>query len=164
MSINDSAQSVSMGSGVFIDGDGLLVTNFHVIEDHTRLYLYVGDQFIHSDPEVLAVDADLDLAALRVTQPNIEILTLAEEMPPEGNEVIAVGYPRITDILQMGFALHATAGSGLVSGQAQGRSRTTGRAAGFVQTTGILNFGNSGGPLVDTESGKVAGMVVTTVP
>ena len=113
LSINDSAQSytdlsryarealkaggldhpaVSMGSGFFIDGDGLLITNFHVIEDHTRLYLYVGDQFIHSDPEVLAVDADLDLAALRVTQPNIVILTLAEEMPPEGSEVIAVGY------------------------------------------------------------------------
>ncbi|HEX7260463.1 MAG TPA: tetratricopeptide repeat protein, partial [Luteolibacter sp.] len=55
-------------------------------------------------------------------------------------------------------------GSGMVSGMAQGRSRTTGHPAGFVQTTGILNFGNSGGPLIDRETGAAVGMVVTTVP
>jgi tetratricopeptide (TPR) repeat protein len=164
VAINDSTQSVSMGSGFFINGHGLLVTNAHVIEDSTRLYLYVQDQAIHSAPEIVAVDPDLDLAALRVEQSDIETLTLAAEMPSEGTDVIAVGYPRITDILEMGFALHATVGTGLVGGLAQGRSRTKGGVAGFVQTTGILNFGNSGGPLVNTESGEVVGMVVTTVP
>lgn len=162
--INDSTHSVSMGSGFFVNDSGLLVTNAHVIEDHTRLYLYVQDQIIHSNPEVVAVDPDLDLAAIRIPQSGVHTLALVKEPPPEGTDVIAVGYPRITDILQMGFALHATIGSGTVSGMVQGRSRTKGRLAGFVQTTGILNFGNSGGPLVDTETGEVVGMVVTTVP
>jgi tetratricopeptide (TPR) repeat protein len=164
VAINDSTRSVSMGSGFFINSHGLLLTNAHVIEGSTRLYLYVQDQVIHSAPEIVTVDPDLDLAALRVKQANIETLALATEMPSEGTDVIAVGYPRITDILEMGFALHATVGTGLVGGLAQGRSRTKGGVAEFVQTTGILNFGNSGGPLVDTETGEVVGMVVTTVP
>ena len=164
LSINDATRSVSLGSGFFIDRDGLVVTNAHVIEDGTRLHLYVGDHAIHSMPEVVAVDPDLDLAALRIKGAASQTLTFAEEPPAEGSEVIAVGYPRITDILQMGFALHPTIAIGTVSGLAQGRSRTEGRAASFIQTTGILNFGNSGGPLVDLETGEVAGMVVTTVP
>lgn len=164
IAVNDSSQSVSMGSGFFLNEDGLIVTNAHVIEDSTRLYVYVKDHLIHSAPEVLSVDSDLDLAALKVGQTEIETLALAKDMPADGADVIAIGYPRITDILQMGFALHATVGSGTVSGLAQGRSRTSGSVAGFIQTTGILNFGNSGGPLVNTESGEAVGMVVTTVP
>jgi hypothetical protein len=78
--------------------------------------------------------------------------------------VIAVGYPRITDILQLGFALHASTIPAMVSGLVQGPSRTNGRVVDFLQTAGLLNFGNSGGPLVRTDSGEVAAMVVTTVP
>lgn len=164
LAINDAGRSVSLGSGFFIDRDGLLVTNAHVIEEGSRLHLYIEDQAVYSVPEVVAVDPDLDLAALRVKTGPVSILRLAEDPPADGAEVIAIGYPRITDILQMGFALHSTIALGTVSGLAQGRSRTEGRPASFIQTTGILNFGNSGGPLVDSATGEVAGMVVTTVP
>jgi Tfp pilus assembly protein PilF len=164
VAIDDATHSVSIGSGFFIDDKGLLITNAHVIEQGARLHVYVRDRFIHSDPRVVALDPDLDLVALQLEQTDGRVLSLASAIPEEGTEVIAVGYPRITDILQMGFALHATVGSGTVGGVAQGRSRTTGRATSFVQTTGILNFGNSGGPLIDTETGEVVGMIVTTVP
>ena len=164
LAVNETTHSVSLGSGFFVDGDGLLVTNAHVIEDGSRLHLYVEDQAIYSSPEVVAVDADLDLAALRVSTASAHAMRLAEDPPADGSEVVAVGYPRITDILQMGFALHPTVALGTVSGLAQGRSRTENRPASFIQTTGILNFGNSGGPLMDLETGEVAGMVVTTVP
>ena len=164
VAINESSQSVSMGSGFFLSDDGLLVTNAHVVEGSSRLLVYIQDQLVATASKVLVIDGDADLAALRVPKMPLEIVSLADENPLEGTAVIAVGYPRITDILQMGFALHATIGSGIVSGMAQGRSRTDGHEAGFVQTTGILNFGNSGGPLVDTETGAVVGMVVTTVP
>jgi hypothetical protein len=164
VAINDSTQSVSMGSGFFLTEDGLLVTNAHVVEGGSRLMVYVQDRLVATAPTVLVTDGDADLAALRVPLASPDILPLALENPVEGTEVMSVGYPRITDILQMGFALHATIGSGMVSGVAQGRSRTNGRQAGFIQTTGILNFGNSGGPLIDAETGTVLGMVVTTVP
>jgi tetratricopeptide (TPR) repeat protein len=164
VAINDANRSLSLGSGFFVDADGLLVTNAHVIEENTRLYVYVRDQEVYRAPEVVAVDPDLDLAALRIQDAKVAPLALAMDHPPEGAEVIAVGYPRVTDILQMGFALHGTVVPGTVSGLAQGRSRKNGHGAAFIQTTGLLNFGNSGGPLVRTDSGEVAGMVVTTVP
>ena len=164
VAINDANRSLSFGSGFFVDADGLLVTNAHVIEESTRLYVYVHDQEVYRTPDVVAIDPDLDLAALRVEDAKVAPLRLAGESPPEGAEVIAVGYPRVTDILQMGFTLHGTVVPGTVSGLAHGRSRKLGQAAVFVQTTGLLNFGSSGGPLVRTDSGEVAGMVVTTVP
>jgi len=164
VAINDANRSLSLGSGFFVDADGLLVTNAHVIEESTRLYVYVRDQEVYRTPDVVAVDPDLDLAALRIQDAKVDPLALAMDHPPEGAEVIAVGYPRVTDILQMGFTLHGTIVPGMVSGLAQGRSRKNGQGAVFIQTTGLLNFGNSGGPLVRTDSGEVAGMVVTTVP
>lgn len=164
VALNDSTHSVSIGSGFFLTEDGLLVTNAHVVEGATRFLVYIRDEQIVTSPAILHIDADADLAALRVPVASVETLSLAADFPEEGADVFSVGYPRITDILQMGFTLHPTVGPGTVSGLAQGRSRTTGRVAPFIQTTGILNFGNSGGPLVDTETGQVAGMVVTTVP
>lgn len=164
VAVNDANRSISLGSGFFVEANGLLVTNAHVVEESTRLYVYVRDQEVYPAPEVVAVDSDLDLAALRIRDAKVDPLALAMDKPPEGTEVIAVGYPRVTDILQMGFTLHATIVPGTVSGLAEGRSRTNGLVAVFIQTTGLLNFGNSGGPLVRTDSGEVAGMVVTTVP
>lgn len=164
VALDDATRSVSLGSGFFVDADGLLVTNAHVIEDSTRLYLYVRDQAVYTAPEVVAVDPDLDLAALRIRPAGVETLALVSYIPDEATEVVAVGYPRVTDILQMGFALHATVVPGAVSGVAHGRSRTNGHPQPFLQTTGLLNFGNSGGPLVRVDSGEAVGMVVTTVP
>ena len=162
--INDAAHSISLGSGFFVDASGLLVTNAHVLEESARLYVYVLDREIYAAPDVVAVDPDLDLAVLRIPNTWADPLALAADPTPEGTEVIAVGYPRITDILQLGFALHASTIPAMVSGLVQGPSRTNGRVVDFLQTAGLLNFGNSGGPLVRTDSGEVAAMVVTTVP
>ena len=162
--VNDSQHSLSLGSGFFVDPSGSLITNAHVIEKSARLYVYVLDREIYADPDVVAVDPDLDLAVLRIPNTGGDPLTLAADPTPEGTEVIAVGYPRITDILQLGFALHASTIPAMASGLVQGQSRTNGRVVDFLQTAGLLNFGSSGGPLVRTDSGEVAAMVVTTVP
>lgn len=164
LAVNDATESVSLGSGFFVNHTGLLITNAHIIEESQRLYLYVQNRDVYTAPEVVAVDPDLDLAALRIQRRGVDAIALSAEVPREGAEVLAVGYPRIQDILQMGFALHATVSTGTVSGVAEGRSRTKGRQAPFIQTTGVLNFGNSGGPLVRTDSGEVIGMLVQTVP
>ena len=157
LAVNDAAESVSLGSGFFVNADGLLITNAHIIEESQRLYLYVRDRDVYIAPEVVAVDPDLDLAALRIQRPGVDAIELSADISREGTEVLAVGYPRIQDILQMGFALHATISTGTVSGLAEGRSRTKGRQVPFIQTTGVLNFGNSGGPLID-RSGRVIGV------
>jgi Flp pilus assembly protein TadD len=166
VAINDTNHSVSLGSGFFVGPDGLIVTNAHVIEDHTRLFVYVQDQEVYPAPYVVTVDADLDLAALRLQLKDKEggTLALATRTAEDGQEIIAVGYPRITDILQMGFVLHPTIISAHVNGLAHGRSRLKGQSTPFIQTTGNFNFGNSGGPVVNLDTNEVVGMVVHTVP
>ena len=165
VAVNDTTHSISLGSGFFVDHDGLLITNAHVVEDYTRLLVYVQDQQVFPNPQLLLVDSDLDLAALRIPLKDSRIsLTLAQQPPDDGEDVIAVGYPRVTDILQMGFVLHPTVVAGYANGLVEGRTRSKGRSTPFIQTTANFNFGNSGGPLISLGSQEVHGMVVHTVP
>ena len=163
--INDESTALSFGSGVVISEQGVVLTNAHVVEGSTRLFVYIRNQAIDSMATVLAVDADLDLAALRIhTDLPVSFLPLAAETPDEGTPTIAVGYPRVSDVLHMGLTLHASVIPMTITGAAMGRSRTAGVPVPFVQTVGMLNAGSSGGPLVDSETGELVGLVVHTVP
>ena len=163
--INEESQALSFGSGVFISEQGLVLTNAHVVEDSTRLFVYIRNQAIDPAATVVAIDPDLDLAVLRIqTDYPVPFLPLAAESPDEGTPTIAVGYPRVPDVLQMGLTLHASVVPMTVTGAAMGRSRTAGLPIPFVQTVGMLNAGSSGGPLVHSETGEIAGLVVHTVP
>ena len=164
VAIDDKSKSVSIGSGFIVNDDGLVITNAHVLEDSSRVFVYVGTQEVYTNAVTLVVDPDRDLAALRIPPTTGPSLILAAQAPPDGNEVMAIGYPRLTDILNMGFALHPTIVPGYINGIIQGRSRTKNRFAPFVQVTGHINQGSSGGPLVDVPSGEVIGMVVLQVP
>lgn len=164
VSVDDKTNSVSIGSGFLVNRDGLVITNAHVLEDSSRVFIYVGNQEIYTNPTVVSIDPDRDLAALRIPPPSAPALMLATQTTPDGNDVMAVGYPRLTDVLNMGFALHSTIVPGTMNGIIQGRSRTSYRFAPFVQITGHINQGSSGGPLVDVTSGEVIGMVVLQVP
>jgi len=163
--INDESNALSFGSGVFISEQGLVLTNAHVVEDSTRLFVYIRNQAVDSAAQVLAIDSDLDIAALRVQSGHpVPFLPLAAEDPDEGAQTIAVGYPRVADVLHMGLTLHASVIPMTITGAAMGRSRTAGLPIPFVQTVGMLNAGSSGGPLVHSETGELAGLVVHTVP
>jgi hypothetical protein len=163
--INDESNALSFGSGVVISEQGVVLTNAHVLEDSTRLFVYIRNQAVDPAAQVLAIDSDLDLAALRVqTDLPVPFLPLATETPDEGTPTIAVGYPRVSDVLHMGLTLHASVIPMTITGAAMGRSRTAGLPVPFVQTAGMLNAGSSGGPLVDSEAGELVGLVVHTVP
>jgi len=163
--VNEESHTLSLGSGVFISDQGLVLTNAHVVEDSTRFYVYIRNQAIDAAVQVLAIDADLDLAALRVhTDLPVPFLSLAAEISEEGTPTIAVGYPRMPDVLQTGLTLHASVIPMTITGTAMGRSRRAGQFVPFVQTVGMLNAGNSGGPLVDSRTGEITGLVVHTIP
>jgi hypothetical protein len=164
VAIDHKTSSLAVGSGFLVNPEGLVVTNAHVLEDSSQILVYVGDQEIYDNPQIVTVDTDLDLAALRIPLTHHASLGLANEPASEGAEVMAVGYPRLTDVLNMGFALHPTIVPGSVNGIVQGRSRVKQKFASFIQITGHINQGSSGGPLVDLSSGEVAGMVVLQVP
>ena len=157
--INEESHALSFGSGVIISEQGLILTNAHVVEDSTRLFVYIRNQTIDPAAQVVAIDSDLDLAALRVHKDHpVPFLPLAAESPDEGTPTIAVGYPRVPDVLQMGLTLHASVIPMTITGAAMGRSRTAGLPIPFVQTVGMLNAGSSGGPLVHSETGEIAGL------
>ena len=125
--LNDDSNALSFGSGVFISEQGLVLTNAHVVEDSTRLFVYIRNQAVDQAAQVVAIDSDLDLAALRVhTDYPVPFLPLAAEVPEEGTPTVAVGYPRISDVLQMGLTLHASVFPMTINGEAMGRSRSAG--------------------------------------
>ncbi len=163
--VDDEAHALSFGSGVFISQDGLLLTNAHVIHESTRLLIYGAADGRTATPEIVAVDPDLDLAALRVPYAHpVPYLSLAKEPPEDGMAAVTIGYPRLPDVLQMGLTIHPTVFPVTVSGEAMGQSRVAHRPLPFLHITGLMNAGSSGGPLVAAASGHVLGLVVHTVP
>lgn len=163
--IDDEAHALSFGSGVFISEDGLLLTNAHVIHESTRILVYGSADDRTPTPEIVAVDPDLDLAALRLTYTHpVPYLPLAKEPPEDGMAAVTIGYPRLPDVLQMGLTIHPTVFPVTVSGEAMGRSRIAHRPLPFLHITGLMNAGSSGGPLVAAASGQILGLVVHTVP
>jgi hypothetical protein len=163
--IDDDGHSLSFGSGVLISADGLILTNAHVIKDATRLFVYSQNQDVDIAPQVVAVEPDWDLAALRIsTRRPVVYLPIVKEPAAEGDNAIAIGYPRLPDVLRMGLTIHPTVFPVTVTGEAMGRSRTKGQPIPFAQITGFMNAGSSGGPLVLSETGEIAGLVVHSVP
>lgn len=140
----------SLGSGVIVGPEGLIITNAHVIEgaDDIRVGLPDRREFA---AEVLVTDPEVDLAMLRLLDPPADALpTLALGNPDlleTGDLVLAIGNP---------FGVGQTVTSGIVSAKA----RTAGGITDFgffIQTDAAINPGNSGGALVNLE-GQLVGI------
>ncbi|MEU4160073.1 trypsin-like peptidase domain-containing protein [Actinoplanes sp. NPDC026670] len=147
----DSARSSSLGSGVILSADGLILTNNHVIESDGTVSVRLSDgQTVPA--EVVATDTTHDLALVQATGlSGLTPATFATDDSIEvGDTVLAFGAP---------LGLEGTVTSGIVS--ALNRSVNTGdeKLSGLLQTDAPINQGNSGGALVDT-SGRVVGINV----
>ncbi|MEV6635318.1 trypsin-like peptidase domain-containing protein [Actinoplanes sp. NPDC051470] len=149
----DGARSSSLGSGVILNADGLVLTNNHVIASSAGSTVSVRLADGRTVPaKVVAADATHDLALVRATDVSgLTPATFATGDPVAvGDTVLAFGAP---------LGLEGTVTSGIVS--ALDRKVDTGEEAltGLIQTDAAINEGNSGGALVDT-SGHVIGINV----
>ncbi len=139
----------SLGSGVIVDGGGLVVTNNHVIEgaDEVRVALSDGREFRST---ILIRDARIDLAVLRIEDADetFPAVPIADSDTAEiGDLVLAIGNP---------FGIGQTVTSGIVSALA--RSHVGVSDFGFfIQTDAAINPGNSGGALIDMR-GELVGV------
>ncbi|HKH46938.1 MAG TPA: trypsin-like peptidase domain-containing protein [Thermoanaerobaculia bacterium] len=143
-----SAQS--LGSGLIIDPNGIVVTNAHVIEGASRILVTTLDGR-ELEADVLGSDRDSDLAVLKVQGRNLPAVPLGRSSDLMiGETVIAIGNP---------FSLSDTVTTGVLS--ARGRTVPSERGerlfTDFLQIDASINPGNSGGPLVNI-LGEVIGI------
>ncbi len=145
----EERRSDSSGSGFVISSDGLIVTNYHVIDEATDLHATLeGRQY---KAEVVGKDPATDLALLKVEVDGpIDYLPLADsDQVRVGDWVMVIGSP---------LRLANSVSVGVVSAKGRSIDITPDRSLeNFIQTDAAINFGNSGGPLVDL-TGAVVGI------
>jgi S1-C subfamily serine protease len=149
-----------VGSGVILDGRGLIVTSQHLADGAAELRVVTaGGQ--HLAAEVVAHDAALDLAALRVVRPDSDLLLPAVSLGDSdslrvGDWVFAVG--SVLGSLDNSVTL------GIVSGLGRDLRALSlePKVGGLIQTDAAVNQGNSGGPLMDM-TGHVVGITTLIV-
>ena len=145
-------QDGGSGSGSIIDKRGYILTNVHVIQDATKIYvsLYDGTQY---EAKVVGQDLDSDLAVIKFNPPEgMELKTIAfgsSSSLKVGQKVIAIGNP---------FGMERTMTTGIVSGLGRPIQNSNKRIIrNMIQTDTAINPGNSGGPLLDTK-GRMVGI------
>jgi Do/DeqQ family serine protease len=139
----------SLGSGVLVDAEGLVVTNNHVIEGADQVKVSLADKR-EFEAEMVLKDSRSDLAVLRIKAQNerFPALEFADSDALEvGDVVLAIGNP---------FAVGQTVTHGIVSALARTEVGITDYQF-FIQTDAAINPGNSGGALVDL-GGRLVGV------
>jgi serine protease Do len=140
-------KQIAQGSGFIITRDGYILTNNHLAgeADKVTVKFAGGEKFT---AKVIGADPESDVAVIKIDKDNLPYLELADSDKLEvGEWVIAIGNP---------FGLTHTVTAGIVS--AKGRSGIgVAKYEDFIQTDAAINFGNSGGPLLNLD-GKVVGM------
>ena len=142
-----------VGSGVIIDQEGYILTNSHVIADGQAKSIDVlfenGDI---SPAEILWNDATLDLAIIKVEDRNLPVAELGDsDMLEVGQLAVAIGNP-------LGLDFQRTVTSGIISGLDRSvRVSENNVIEDLIQTDASINFGNSGGPLLN-DQGQVIGI------
>ena len=154
---DDERRQESGGSGFIISPEGFILTNNHVIEDASRVQVHYGSdengnggrtvtaKIVGRDPAtdtaLLKIDIDQQLPYIRLGD---------SDRIRKGDWAIAIGHP---------FQFENTLTVGVVSakGRALGLSRETQSFENFIQTDAAINFGNSGGPLLNI-NGEVIGI------
>ena len=147
--INVTARAGSgTGSGVIIDGSGIIVTNAHVVSGASRIQVLLSTGKT-VDATLVGADTNADIAVIQVDAGTLTAATIADDGSLRvGDTVLAFGSP---------LGLEGSVSAGIVSAldrQVEGRSSNL---SGMIQTDAAINPGNSGGPLVNS-AGQVVGI------
>ena len=137
----------SLGSGVIVSPDGYILTNNHVIEAADQIEVVLADGR-KLPARVVGTDPETDLAVIRIAGGKLPVVVLGNaEQVRVGDVVLAIGNP---------FGVGQTVTMGIVS--ALGRNNLhINHFENFIQTDAAINFGNSGGALIDI-SGNLIGI------
>ena len=144
-------QGKATGSGIVIDGNGTILTNYHVVENAVKVQVSV-EKGQNVEAKVIGKDPSHDLAILRVPTDGLTLhsLTLGDSSTVQvGDPVLAIGNP---------FDLERTLTTGVISALRREITAPNGFTINNVlQTDAPINPGNSGGPLLNAQ-GQVIGI------
>jgi S1-C subfamily serine protease len=141
--------SQSLGSGVIVDEDGWIVTNYHVTRRANKIHVVLTDGSQYA-ARYVSGDEKNDLALLKIdAKKPLPFVDIASDQEPLlGETVIAVGNP---------FGLEQTVTRGIISAKRRKYAAGDVTFDDVLQTDAAINPGNSGGPLVNT-SGRLVGI------
>jgi serine protease Do len=141
--------SFAVGSGFIVDKAGYILTNYHVVEDSSRIIvqLHSGEEYL---AKIVGMDEETDLAVLKIEAgKDLPFVKFGDsEKAQVGDWVLAIGSP---------FGLSQTVTAGIVSQVKRETPYTIQFPKKFIQTDAAINRGNSGGPLVNMD-GEVIGV------
>ncbi|MBE8168816.1 MAG: outer membrane-stress sensor serine endopeptidase DegS, partial [Shewanella sp.] len=138
-SLQNRSELQGLGSGVIMNADGYILTNYHVVRkaDEIVIVLQDGRRF---DAEVIGMDPETDLAVIKINGQNLPVVPLnLNVLPNVGDVVLAIGNP---------YNIGQTITQGIIS--ATGRNSLSSGYQEFLQTDAAINEGNSGGALINT--------------
>ncbi len=144
-------QGKATGSGIVIDGNGTILTNYHVVENAVKVQVSL-EKGQNVDAQVVGKDPSNDLAVLRIPTDGLTLhpLTLGDSSKVQvGDPVLAIGNP---------FDLERTLTTGVISALQREITAPNGfKIDNVLQTDAPINPGNSGGPLLNAQ-GQVIGL------
>ena len=131
----------SLGSGVIVSPQGYILTNYHVVEAADEIQVVLPDGR-KAAAKMVGTDPETDLAVVRINMDKLPVVALGQvEQAKVGDVVLAIGNP---------FGVGQTVTMGIIS--ALGRNNLhINHFENFIQTDAAINFGNSGGALIDTQ-------------
>ena len=137
------------GTAFFINTNGHLITNFHVVANSgNRLrIIYDGEEIT---ARIIAKDETLDLAVVKVSTKNKNYIEISDKPLEKMQSIVAAGYPA----LNLSDDLKLT--SGIISSL-----KGIGNNSALIQIDAALNPGNSGGPIIDKDNGHLAAVAVS---
>ena len=137
------------GSGFIISGDGLIITNSHVVEDADEVLVKLTDKR-EFKAKVIGTDKRSDVAVIKIDAKGLPAVKIGNpDRLRVGEWVAAIGQP-------LGFETTLTSGIISAKSRASRGGDTTGDLVPFIQHDAAVNPGNSGGPLFNTRGEVVA--------
>ena len=137
----------SLGSGVIVNSDGYVLTNYHVVEGANEIKVSLGDQR-EFQARIIGTDQKTDIAVVKVNQKDLPVITLGDSSKVHvGDFALAIGDP---------FGLSRTVTMGIISATGRGGLGIE-DYEDFIQTDAAINPGNSGGALINVH-GELVGI------
>ena len=146
---DDSKKKVGTGSGVIISPDGYIITNYHVIENSSEVIVTTNNNKEYK-ARIIGFDELNDIAVLKIdSDSSLDYVFFGDsDSTLIGEWVLAVGNP---------YNLNSTVTAGIISSKSRDLNEYDQKNQSFIQTDAAVNFGNSGGALVNIK-GELIGI------